>query len=100
MVKKIVILTLTFYFLVLLQTSFFVHFKLWGFVPNLVLVSVILINIFEKPVSPAGLLAGFIGGFFLDIFSPGPIGLYVLAYSVLSLFIKLVLKKYVWASLG
>ena len=100
MVKKIIILTLIFYFLALLQASFFVHFKVWGIIPNLILISVILINILAPHQNWWGVAGAFIGGLFLDIFSPGVIGFYVLICLALSLFIKLVFKKYVWASLG
>lgn len=95
MVKKILILILFFYILVLLQTSFLVHFNIKGIVPNLVLVSVILINFFEKPKEYLGFLSAIIGGFFLDVFSENFIGFYILILVGLAIFIKFILKKYV-----
>lgn len=100
MIKKLLIFTLFFYFLVLLQTSFFVHFRIWGIVPNFVFIAVILLNLFEKPKDYAGLLIALVAGLFLDIFSQGMIGFYALILFSLSFFIKIILKRYVWAPLG
>jgi rod shape-determining protein MreD len=100
MIKKLLIFIPLFYFLALFQTSFLVNFKLFGLVPNLVLIAVVLINIFEKPRDYSGLGAGFAAGFFLDVFSQSFFGFHVLILFSLSLFIKVILKKYVWASLG
>ena len=100
MIRRILILTLFFYLLALLQTSFLVHFRMLGFVPNIIFIAVILINLFEKPKKYSGLYAGFIGGLFLDIFSSAFIGFYMLILIAVSLFIKIILRKYVWAPLG
>lgn len=100
MIKRLLILIAGFYFLALLQTSFFIHFPLAGLVPNFILISVFLINVLEKPQKSAGILAGFIGGFFLDIFSSNPIGFYALILLGLSLLIKIIFRKYVWAPVG
>lgn len=103
MLKKILIYTLFFYFLALLQTTLLASFEAFGII-NITLVSVILINFFEKPAVPrqpkesAGIYAGFIGGFFLDIFSANLIGQNILISLVLALFIRLVLRKYVRVS--
>ena len=96
MIKKIFIYTLFFYFLALLQTTSLVGFNLLGII-NLIVIAVILINLFEKPKDYSGIYAGFIGGFFLDIFSASLIGQNVLILLALALFIKIVLRKYVWA---
>ncbi len=92
---KILISIIVFYFLVLIQTSFLVHFNILGIVPNLVLISVVLWNLFEKSKNYFGLYAAFIGGFFLDIFSSRFIGFYVLILFALAIFIKLIFKRYV-----
>ena len=52
--KKILILVIVFYILVLFQISFLVHFNIFdgsflGWSPNLILIAVILLNIFENP---------------------------------------------------
>jgi len=95
MFKKILISIIVFYFLVLIQTSFLVHFNILGIVPNLVLISVVLWNLFEKSKNYFGLYVALIGGFFLDIFSNYFIGFYILILFTLVIFLKLVFKKYV-----
>lgn len=76
--KQIIFFFFLLYVLSLLQTSFFAHFGIKGVVPNLVLISVFLINysISRKTSSdeesssfcPEN-LGAFFGGFMLDIFS-------------------------------
>jgi len=81
--------------LVLIQTSFLVHFTIFNAVPNLVLISVIIWNFLEKRRNYFGVINGLIGGFFLDIFSGRLIGFYVLILAGLAIFIKLIFKRYV-----
>lgn len=100
MIKKAIILILFFYLLALLQTSFLVHFRIFGFIPNLILIFVIFYSLLESPKKHSGILAGFVGGFFMDIFSSGFIGFYVLILLAVSIFIKLVLRKYVWSPIS
>jgi len=95
MIKKVLILIVVFYLLTLLQTSFLVHFNIKGIIPNLVLITVILLNLFEQPKSYTGLISAFLGGFFLDIFSENFIGFYVLILVGLAISIKFIFKKYV-----
>lgn len=92
MIKQVLLILIVFYFLALMQTSLFI--------PNFILISVILVNVFEKPQKNTGILAGFIGGFFLDIFSSNLIGFYVLILLALSILIKIIFRKYVWAPIG
>lgn len=98
MLKKTIFLILLFYFLILLQSSFLVHFSFKGIVPNLVLILAGLINVLEEKNKRTGIAAGFLAGFFLDIFSAGPVfffGFYTLVSLALCFFIKLVLKAHV-----
>ena len=95
MIKKIAIIIIFFYALALLQTSFLVHFSINGMIPNLILISVILINIFESPEKKYGILSAFIGGFFLDVFSENIFGFKILILMGTACFIKLMLSKYV-----
>ena len=98
MIKKTLLLLLFFYFLALFQTSFLVHFNWQGIVPNLVLVALIFINLFEKPEKKLGIVSGLLGGFYLDIFSlsfQGFFGFYTLIALAISLFIKFILRKHV-----
>lgn len=95
--KKIIIFILLLYFLALAQTSFFSHFRFFNVIPSLVLLAVLLINVLEKPRDRSGIFAAFAGGFFIDVFSSGFIGLYVLILAASAFLIKLILKDYVWA---
>lgn len=92
--KNIFILIIFFYIATLFQTSFFPHFSL-GYLFNLVLISIILINLFEGQEGKLGLLAAFLGGFFLDIFSQIFLGFWVIILLITAVFIKLILRKYV-----
>jgi rod shape-determining protein MreD len=91
MVRKILLLVLFFYFLVLIQNSFLIHFVN---LPNLVLIFVGLINILEDKTKKAGLISAVIGGFFLDMFSSQFIGYYILIAVLIAVSIKFILKKY------
>lgn len=95
MIKKLLIITVLFYFLALLQTSFLVHFDIKGMVPNFILLSVILINLFESQREKTGIFAAFIGGFFLDIWSVNVFGMEILILLACAIFIKLIIKRYV-----
>jgi len=94
MIKKI-LLIIALYFLTLFQASFLVHFSLWGWVINLVLILVILLNIFENPEGNMGFYGAFFGGFFLDIFSNAIIGFNILILIIIAFAIKMITNKYV-----
>lgn len=89
--KKFLFFILFFYILALLQTSFFVHFSIYGGSANLILISVILVNFFERTKKISGLFIAGIGGFYLDVFSGFYIGTSVFLLVILSFFIKKVL---------
>ncbi len=98
--KKVLILIIFFYILVLLQTSFLVYFPIFGVFPNLILIAVILINLFERQQENLGIFSAFIGGFFLDNFFSGTLGInfigfYIIILLAVAIFIKFILKKYV-----
>ena len=93
-IKKTIIIFLYFYILALLQTSFLIHFKI-EIIPNLILISVIFLNLFESASKKSGIFAAVVGGFFLDIFSPGPLGFQISILVILAVFIKTILKRYV-----
>lgn len=90
--KKIFVFTLFFHFLILIQTSFLVHFSIFGIIPNLILISVVVFNFFEKPRKNSGFLIAAIGGFYLDLFSNFQIGASVFSLVILVLLIKKFLK--------
>jgi len=79
----------------LIQTSFLVHFIVWGMVPNLILFLIILWNVFEKADNKFGLYQAVIGGLYLDIFSNRIIGFNILILFCLAILIKLFFRKYV-----
>jgi len=75
---KIIFSLILFYFLAIIQTSFLVHYQINGGSLNLVLISIILFNFFEKKESRLGLIIAGAGGLYLDIFSPYFPGLFAL----------------------
>jgi len=91
--KKLLFFTFLFYFLILLQESFLLHF--FPYVPNIVLVAICLINLFEEKNDNSGVYLSLIGGFFLDIFSESFFGFYILTSLLISFFIKIILKNYI-----
>ena len=97
--KKIVILVIIFYFLALLETSFFVHFDILThysfYFLNSIFILIILWNLFEKRENFLGIFVAFTGGFFLDVFSSQFIGFNISIAIIIAILIKLVLKKYV-----
>ena len=95
MIKKILFLILFLYFVVLLESSFFVHFKIFDKIPSLILLIVFFWNIFEKPKDLTGIFFAFWGGFLWDIFSSHFIGFYTLMLLILAIFIKFVIRKYI-----
>jgi len=93
--KKFLVLSLLLYILCLLQTSFLVSFSARGFVLNLVLIAVILINMLENPREMTGIFLAVSGGLFLDIFSERFFGFWIAILLLSAIFLKFVLKEYV-----
>ena len=91
--KNILILVIVFYIFILLQNSFLIYFNIGGMVLNLIFIAVVLLNLFEKPEGKLGFWSAFIGGFFLDVFSEGFLGFYILILLTASVFIKFIIKK-------
>lgn len=91
--KNALLLISAFYVLVLLQTSFLVPLNVFGVVPNFMIIAVVLINFFEKPEKKLGIIAGFFGGIFLDIFSGNFLGFYTLTLLAVSFFLKYILRS-------
>lgn len=91
--KNFFFLAILLYFFVLFQTSFSPFFPS-GSWWNLVLITVIFINLFEEQDKKLGLYSAFLGGFFLDIFSENFFGYWILILLTISIFIKFVLKRF------
>jgi len=89
--KKILLLFIIFYFLILIQTTFL--FKV--FLPNLVLISVIIINLIEEKNKLSGIYFAFFGSLLLDIFSENFFGYYTLISTTIAIFITYGIKNYV-----
>ena len=83
------------YLLALFQTSFLVHFSVWGMIPNFILLLVLVWNFFEDPESSFGIYNAFVAGFFLDIFSDRLIGFNILILVVVAIVLKIILNRYV-----
>lgn len=66
-----------------------------GIVPNIILIVIIAWNILENPKNLSGVFLGFMGGFFLDVFSSGPIGLNILIMALTAISLKFIFRKYV-----
>jgi len=98
MIKKNIILILLFYFLVIIQTSFLVHFEIFSrkWIGLLVIfIPLLLINLFEIPEKKSGVVAAAFAGFFIDVFSSGFFSVYLLTAIIFSLLIKFILRRYV-----
>jgi rod shape-determining protein MreD len=92
--KKILISIILFYILALVQTSFLIHFDIYGANLNLILIAIVLISFFEKAERRRGLVVAAIGGFYLDLFSNLQIGVSILALVVLVFLIKKAVKVF------
>ena len=93
--KQAITVFLALYVFAILQMSFFVHVFPNGLAPNLIILSVVLLSIFERRDSYASFAAALFGGLLLDLFSGGIIGFWSLGLGAASLLIKLVLEDYV-----
>ena len=102
--KNLILFLFLFYILAILESSFLVHFKVFNFFPNLILISVVLINLFESPRRFLGISSSVFGGFFMDIFADpffsqsffgNFFGFYIIALVALSFSIKLILRQYI-----
>ena len=95
MIKKILISIIIIYFLTLLETSFFVHFNIFRWIPNVILLYVIIFNIIESPKKYGGVYISIVAGFFVDIFSSNFIGYSIIIFLATSLLLKLIFNRYV-----
>ena len=91
--KKLLFFTFLFYFLILLQESFFIHF--FSYLPNITLIVICLVSLFEERKDNLGIYLSLIGGFLLDVFSESFFGLYITTLLLMSFFIKIVFKNYI-----
>lgn len=97
--KKIALIA-ALYCLALVQSSFLIHFGIFGYIPNLILISVLILNILESPNEKFGVFFAAFGGFLVDVFSSRQIGLNLIMYFSMALIIKYILKNHVRISYG
>lgn len=95
MIFKILLSAIIFYFLVLFQSSFLVHFAVWGITPNLILLLVVFWNIFEDSKKKLGIYVALAAGFLLDVFSNRIIGFNIFILGTSAVFLKIIFYKYV-----
>ncbi len=94
---KILAIIVFFYILILLQTSFLIHFNIIGGLVNysLILIPLLAISFLTPRQQWVDVAGAFSAGFFLDIFSGSFIGLHILILVSLVFFIKFILKKHI-----
>ncbi|OHA70787.1 MAG: rod shape-determining protein MreD [Candidatus Wildermuthbacteria bacterium RIFCSPHIGHO2_02_FULL_49_9] len=78
----------------LLQVSFFPHFSLAGWVPNLVLIFLAATAFFSSATT--GVAAALTGGFLLDAYSSMSFGFWIILSLALFLAVRHILRNYVW----
>lgn len=93
-VVKIIISIIIFYFLALFQSSFLVHFNIFSWTPNIILIIVVTLGIIESSKKYFAIWVALIGGFFLDIFSVRFFGFNILMLVLICLFFKFIFKYY------
>jgi rod shape-determining protein MreD len=87
--KKILSIIILFYFFTLLQNSFFIHFNLFGSVPNIVFSFFFLLTFFEKKESDYYIFfLAILAGFLTDVFSYTYMGISVVLFSIIGILIK------------
>ncbi len=79
----------------ILQSSFFIHFPIYGLVPNLLLALVLIYNLLEDFKRVEGFYIAVFAGFWVDVFSTMPIGTYVVSFLFLAYLLKRILRRYV-----
>jgi len=93
--KKLFLYSLTAYCLFLLQACFLSNLGYLWRLPSLVIVFFVAVNLLEKKGEKTGALLSLPGGLVLDMSSNKPLGFFVLIFLIVSLIIKLGLKRYI-----
>ena len=91
--KSGILIILGFFILSLLQVSFLPHFPVAGWVPNIVLFSLVLLAFFASLT--IGVEAALAGGFFLDLYSHLPFGFWIILSLIIFLGARHILRNYV-----
>lgn len=89
MLKKLLIIILLFYLLILFEYNFILHFSLFGIIPNLVFILFSLLIFFEKEENTSlFVFYALIAGMFTDIFSFNYIGPSIISLAIAGLLFK------------
>lgn len=92
MLKKFLLFSLIFYILALVQTSFLPRFSIFGQIPNLILITLFLIIIFDEGAVGIFPFEAALSGLFLDIFSRRLLGVSIFLLCLASIFLQEILK--------
>lgn len=87
--KFFLVLTVVLALFTLLQTSFLPHFFPNGFVPNIVIIAIVILVFFKKYEG------ALIGGFFLDLFSHMPFGFWTVSLVASAFLLQILTTRYV-----
>lgn len=90
--KKTLILFAILFLLIFLEVGFLNHFRVFDYVPNLVILFVIGFNLFEEKEEKLGIILAIVGGLALDISSAGFFGLMTAILLISSVIIKVLFK--------
>jgi len=89
MTYKYLIIAVLFYFFALLQNSFFTHFNLFGYSPDLVFILYFLLIFFADAKHTYQIIfISAVGGFCLDVFSYTYLGPYIILFLLLAFLLK------------
>lgn len=91
---RILFLFALFFFLSVFQASFLPHLRIAGFSLNAVLLLVCILSFAGEESLEASVETGVIGGIFLDMFSSGFFGQWVLISIFLALFSHFFIRRY------
>ena len=83
----------SFFIISLVQVSFLPHFSIAGWVPNVVLLVLIVFISFAS--MKIGIEAALAGGFFLDLYSHLPFGFWIIFSLLLFFALRYILRNYV-----
>lgn len=87
---KILLIALFWFFIAIIQTGFISIFTDF----NLIVAIIVVVNLIENPENNFGLISAFCGGFFLDLNSTLPFGLFMISSILFSIIIKFILSKF------
>lgn len=93
--KYVILFFILFYILSLFQTSFFVHFPIFGMIPNGLIIVAVLIHLFARNKPGIGLTSAIVAGLFLDICSGIWFGFWTGMMIAGSLLLQFFMKQYV-----